>query len=85
MPRSHDESDEPVDVISAIVTEVADAENADPGELTPRLADAIDPDALEELLRHSDAGVSVTFEYSGHEIRVSADGTITLADSPGNE
>lgn len=72
-------------MISAIVAEVADEEDVDPDELMPRLADAVDPDALEALLRHSDADVSVTFEYRGYEIRASADGTVGIADSPGNE
>ncbi|WP_436927549.1 HalOD1 output domain-containing protein [Halosimplex amylolyticum] len=47
----------------------------------PPLYDAIDPDALEALVDSSDSGgtsLSIAFDYAGHRVTVSADGTVRI-------
>jgi hypothetical protein len=65
-----------------IVTAVSDATGQDPGALPP-LYEAIDPDALSDMLgRGSDSAPSpeleVRFEYAGCTITVSALGEVTV-------
>lgn len=67
-----------------IVERVSDAEGVDPLELDP-LYTAINPDALDSLfqtrLASSDGlGGELRFEYHDYEVRVTADGRVTLAD-----
>lgn len=67
-----------------IVERVSDAEGVDPLELDP-LYTVVDPDALDSLFRtrlaSSDGlGGELRFEYHDYEVRVTADGRVTLAD-----
>lgn len=66
------------DPVGAVLTAVAAKEETDPEALTPPLADVIEPDALERLLRESspESEAAVRFSYRGHEIVVDADGDV---------
>lgn len=72
-------------VSDAVIFAVADAEGVSPLELTP-LTNVINPDALNNFID----GLSTTqetptgfveFEYRGHVIRVTADGTIAIDET----
>lgn len=67
---------------SGVVHAVADAEDADPLDLTP-LYGAVDPDALDALFASltddSEASVDeVTFDYHGYDVTVTADGVVRI-------
>ncbi|MXR42643.1 hypothetical protein GRX01_15020 [Halobaculum sp. WSA2] len=67
--------------ILAVVARVASVSGVDPLELPP-LYDVIDPDALNAIFSGraedgSDGGVTVSFEYADHRVRVSGCGTAT--------
>ncbi|WP_435348808.1 HalOD1 output domain-containing protein [Haloarchaeobius sp. HRN-SO-5] len=65
-----------------IVTAVAEAENADPVEMTPPLNDVVDTDALNRLVDpESNAdpdGLELRFTYRGHDVVVSGDGEVEV-------
>lgn len=67
----------------AIVEAVAEADDVDPLDLPP-LYETVDPDALETLFTATNTSPrstgKVTFEYSGHTVVVSSDGSIMVAD-----
>lgn len=70
-----------------IVERVADAEGVDPVELDP-LYTVVDPDALDSLFQprlasRDGPGGELWFEYHDYEVRVGADGRVTLADPTG--
>lgn len=69
-----------------VVETVAAAEGVDPCDLERSLFDVIDPDALEALFQVTNAGHrrtgTVTFEFCGHTVVVSSDGTVVLDDEP---
>lgn len=69
---------------SAVVERVAAREGVDPTDLDVPLFDAIDPDALDSIVRSSDPdrddGLgTVRFAYYGYEVTVRADGTVRVA------
>ena len=72
-----DPLDEPDELLSVVVSAVADAEGVSPLELRP-LATAIDPDAIEALFRTATDDVSLEFGYHGYRVRVSGDERITV-------
>lgn len=61
----------------AVIHAVANAKGVDPIHLEPRLYDVVDPDALDSLFRQGSG--EVLFEYAGFEVRVDADGNVTLS------
>lgn len=68
----------------AVIEKVAAREGVDPMDLDESLFEAIDPDALDELVRSSPDGnpasdFSITFPFHGYEITVSSDGAVQLA------
>jgi len=67
----------------AIIREIASIEGVAPEELEP-LYDAIDTDALDELVRSADSQhVTVEFEYGEYTVRVEGPEEITvLRDDP---
>lgn len=70
-------------VSQRVVSAVADATNTDPCELEP-IFTAIDPESLDSLFEPTNGGASrasgtVTFEYAGCDVTVSADGAIDVA------
>lgn len=70
-------------VTGAVVTAVADLTDSEPEDLEPLFA-TIDPDALEALFEPTRDGVTrsperVTFTYSGCEVVVSGDGTVSAS------
>ncbi|WP_209452119.1 HalOD1 output domain-containing protein [Halosimplex halophilum] len=72
------EDDASTTVLSVLET-VAAAERADPVDLPP-LADAVDPQALNDLFEPSGeklAPVTVRFEYCGYEVTVRGVGSVT--------
>lgn len=67
-----------------VVRRVAEREGVDPIELEEPLFEAVDPDALDNLLgvvgTGDEAGpwVAVSFAYLGYEIRIDSEGRITV-------
>lgn len=62
------------DVVSRIVSAVAQLEGVEPTDLDTRLYDAIDPDALSALVENApDTGITVGFDYVGYRVTVVAD------------
>jgi hypothetical protein len=77
------DSDSPHDhaaVTAEIVRAVAARKGVEATDLQPRLYDVIDGDALETIVSHADASVSVSFTYAEHEVEVTGDGTIVIDD-----
>jgi len=60
-----------------VVEAVADAEGVDPIDLLTPLADAVDPDALDVIFQNGTGRVS--FDYSGYEVTVDAEGTVSVS------
>ncbi len=66
-----------------IIEAVADREGTRPSELSPPLATAIDPDALNQLFEstrtdESPRHCSVSFVYCGHEVSLYSDGRVAI-------
>lgn len=67
----------------AVVHRVAKHKRVDPLELTP-LYDAIDPDALDLLVRSSDGDgseLTIEFTYAGHDVTVTGGGAIQVDEA----
>jgi len=67
----------------AVINAVAAREGVDPMELEMPLYEAIDPDELNTLLRHSTgprdrSSVEVSFRYHGYDISVSSEAGVTV-------
>ena len=65
-----------------VVDTVAEHEGVDPVDLDPRLYQAVDPDALDQLFsssRRSD-DLEVAFMYSGYEVVARSDGELSISD-----
>lgn len=67
-------------VSDRVVDAVARAAETDPLSLTPPLYEAVDPDALDELCRHSDFEGTVTFDYLGYRVAVDGAGRVTVEE-----
>lgn len=63
-----------------ILDAVAEREGTSPLEFDRLLSDAIDPDALDALLRGEYREVAVTFPYMGYRVRVESDGRVEVSD-----
>lgn len=63
-------------LIIQIIEEVAANTNSDPLELSERLYDVIDPDALERLFFDRNTTGEVRFEFEGQVVTVYANGEI---------
>ena len=61
-----------------VVGTVADAEDAEPTELSP-LYEAIDPDALDSLVEGSDDDLCIDFECCGYDITVTGAETVEIS------
>lgn len=72
-------------IVPRIVDEICQAKGVTQADLPP-LYDAVDPDALDELLstsqQHRDAEFIVTFTYGGYQVTVTDDGDVDLTDPP---
>lgn len=77
---SHDvDSHQPLSL--TVIEAVEAATDAQTTELPP-LYEVIDPDALDSLFQStSEESVCVEFSYSGVEVAVQGDGTVTVMDS----
>ena len=67
-----------------VVDTVAEYEGVDPVDLDPRLYQAVDPDALDQLFGSSeraDADLEITFTYSGYEVVARSDGDLSVSDA----
>ncbi|MFC6784639.1 HalOD1 output domain-containing protein [Halobaculum halobium] len=62
---------------TAVVVAVAEAIDVDTDQL-PVLNEYVDGDALDTLLRESDAGVEVSFAYDSVTVRASSDGELVV-------
>ena len=65
-----------------VLAAVARQTGVDVADLEAPLYEAIDPDALDRLLRHG-ADVTVTFEYNGHRVSIDGDGAVAVDDDGG--
>ena len=70
----------PDEVIETVVSAVADAEGVSPLELRP-LAEVIDPDALNTLVRSGSQDVTIEFTYHEYCVRVDGDGRVTVGNA----
>ncbi|QZY04453.1 HalOD1 output domain-containing protein [Halobaculum roseum] len=62
---------------TAVVVAVAEATGVEADQL-PVLNEYVDGDALDTLLRQSNAGVEVSFEYDTVTVRASSDGRLDV-------
>ena len=63
-----------------IITTLSDELGIDPLEMQP-LYEAVDPDALDALFSSASnrgTNVTITFEYCGHAVTVTSEGTVTI-------
>ncbi|MFO7925412.1 MAG: HalOD1 output domain-containing protein [Halobacteriota archaeon] len=67
-------------VSERVIRGVSTADDSDPVELPP-LYDAIDPEALDAVVKRMSDG-AVSFVYAGYEVTVESDGTIDLGERP---
>ena len=63
---------------SSIIESIADHKDIDPDELDIVLADHIDPDAVEQLARHSNSTWRLQFELPKHNVTVKSDGGVLI-------
>jgi len=68
--------------VEDVIETIATADDVDPASMTPPLATAIDPEALNELVARGSTGadrhLEVAFTYRGHEVVVDERGTVEL-------
>lgn len=64
--------------VFSVLQRVATERGVDPIELPP-LAGVVDPDALDRLLRSSEAA-SITFSYCGYDVTVTSDGRVSIGE-----
>ena len=62
---------------TGVVEAVSEATNREPLDL-PQLYGAIDPDALDSLVRSSDDAMSLTFPFADCEVTVLSDGEVAV-------
>ena len=60
----------------AVLAAVAEAEGVDEADLTPPLYEAIDPEALDTLVRAG--GGTLEFQYHGYTVAVDHEGAASL-------
>ena len=63
-----------------VIQAVATTTGTDPLELPP-LYETVDPDALDALVEDMTTG-TISFTYTGRDILVHSDGTVTIDDPP---
>lgn len=68
-----------VSVAQRVLTEIARAEGVERSELLPPLYEAVDPDALDRLVRNSDPPVTVRFAYGDWTVEVRRDDDLEIA------
>lgn len=81
MQRRNSEAADRDDVITQVVTRVAERKGVDPSALEPRLFEAVDPEALTTLVEgaSADSPISLEFAYAGHRVSVSAAEQVDVA------
>jgi hypothetical protein len=67
------------EIRETIVNAVAAATGMDPTDL-PVFYSTLDPEALEQLCRSGDDGLTVEFEYAGCRVRVGGTGAVSVND-----
>lgn len=71
-----------------VVERIAELEGTTPGELSPPLYSAIDPEALDSLFaptaRSSRTEGQLSFTYCGYEVDVRSTGEVSVADPERN-
>lgn len=70
---------EDVSPVVGVVETLSDADGADPDEI-PTLADAVDPESLNELCANTaDSNVvTVSFAHAGYDVTVRSDGVVSV-------
>lgn len=68
----------------SVIEKVASNEGVDPMELEVPLFDAVDPDALDALVRtapdrHSGPPIQISFTYYGYDVIVTSDGLVHVS------
>lgn len=66
---------------TTVVEAVADRKGIEPDALSARLADVIDPDALDKLMASGPTETTVLFCFLGTLVTVTGGGHVTLAES----
>lgn len=72
----------------AVVDAIAEREGVEPTELSPRLYDVIDPEALDSLFAPAETDTSrptgtVRFSYNGYDVHVSSAGAVHVVETDG--
>ena len=62
-----------------VVAAVAQARDVDIDDL-PALHEALDPDALDAMVREGSEDLLVGFEFAGHEVEVTGDGVVRVLE-----
>jgi len=68
-------------ITSEVVVAIADAEGVEPTELDLRLADYVDPDAIEQLASKPGAEWTLTFSVPDHEVTVVDSGRVVVDEA----
>jgi hypothetical protein len=68
-------------VTDCILEAVAEVVDEDPLAFDQPLYEAIDPDALDALVRSGGAGITIEFEYLGTEVVVHGDGQVDVTEA----
>lgn len=61
-----------------IIERIADYEGIDATEVSPTLYEAVEPEALDNLVSSANDDVRVQFTYCGYEVTVRGDGDVTV-------
>lgn len=82
--RQKSEATDNDDVITLVVTRVAERKGVDPSALEPRLFEAVDPEALTTLVEGAsdDSPLSLAFAYAGYQVTVDAGDDVTVDVTP---
>lgn len=65
-------------LVLTIADILSDIQEVDPVALTPRLEECVSTDALQQLVNHDSEAWTLSFEFTDHEVTVSADGWVSV-------
>ena len=65
----------------AVVRAVATVRGVDPTDLRTPLFEVIDPDALDRLFESPADDLTVSFQYHGHDVTLTADLTVVVDET----
>lgn len=76
-PRTNWRMENKDELATKVIKKVAQANNIDPVDLG-LLSEAVDPEALNDLVTRSPGAVQIKFEYERHTVTVRGDGHIHI-------